>query len=104
MASPAEVEDQALWSSDSESSEDELEDELRVNMEFNFGEIHLDPENEEPEDELDGIDQGPDQPDQPQDEDQPQIEENEVEVNSVKSENLEMPQNRTYSFSVHFSF
>ena len=50
MASSAEVEDQALWSSDSESSEDELEDELRVNIEFNFGEIHLDPENEEPED------------------------------------------------------
>ena len=92
MASPAEVEDQALWSSDSESSEDESEDELRVNMEFNFGEIHLDPENEEPEEELDGIDQVPG-PDQPQDEDQPQNEENEVEVNSVKSENLEMPQN-----------
>ena len=63
MALNAENND-ALWSSGSESSEeDESEDELRVNMEFNFGEIHLDPENEEPEEELDGIDQvpGPDQ-------------------------------------------
>ena len=36
MASPAEVEDQALWSSDSESSEDESELDMTKSWHFEF--------------------------------------------------------------------
>ena len=55
MANNAEEPD--AWSSDSGSSEDESEDELRAQMEFHFGGVHPDSDNEEQE-EPNAIDQG----------------------------------------------
>ena len=78
MALNAENND-ALWSSGSESSEeDESEDELRANLEFNFGEVNLESEDDE-EAEQDDVHHGPELQG-PQEAQIEEIEEPEVEV------------------------
>ena len=84
MANNAEEED---WSSDSGSSEEESEEEeLRDNIEFHFGAINQDSEDEE-EAEAGHLDQGPG-PDQPQ---EARIEENEAEVNCLQNNRPRCP-------------